>query len=211
MSRRNLILIIIAAIMLITAGIIFVFSKKSMVNVNQINSNGLINPNTTPGSLFQNNPDSNSAPKPSTGNTNAPAVNTPPAAVVPSVDPKNALRRTSMLFAEKWGSYSNQGDFSNILDLKYLMTQNLKNYADQYVAGQNKNQDTIYKGFTTRSLVVSFSLFDEAKGLANTVVTTQREETTGNASIVYRQNLNLNFIKEKGEWKIDSAIWGNKQ
>lgn len=124
------------------------------------------------------------------------------------------LKRLASAFAERFGSYSNQSDYGNISDLKIFMTQKMKSWADNYISqSREKKIDTsIYYGITTKSITSEVNKFDSDVGLAEILVKTQRREATGttNNFTVFYQDIIINFIKETGAWKVNSAFWQNK-
>jgi len=159
------------------------------------------------------------------GNTNVnaplpplalPSGGTTVSAVVPEVGSAEKLRsdvsRLAAAFAERFGSYSNQGDFENLLDLKSLMTEKMQVWVDNYVAESKTNQtdNAVYFGVTTKSVSTEIISLDEAGGEARVKVSTQRREASGTMSDnvrVYYQDLELIFKKVGGEWKVDEAAW----
>lgn len=128
---------------------------------------------------------------------------------------KDDLLRLASSFAERYGSYSNQSNFANISDLKLFMTKRMQVWANDYVAGQQAlDSDTsIYYGITTKSVAEEIRDYDDDEGAASILVKTRRREasgTTSNTSQVFDQNILINFVKEQGSWKVDSANWLNK-
>jgi len=126
---------------------------------------------------------------------------------------KDELIRMSGSFAERFGSYSNQSNFANILDLKIFMSERMKYWADSFILEQNKRNSAnndIYYGITTKSIAKEMRDYDEDIGLATVLVQTRRREATGassNYSNIYNQDIMITFIKENGAWKVDSANW----
>lgn len=125
---------------------------------------------------------------------------------------KDDLVRMAGSFAERFGSFSNQSNYSNILNLKIFMSEQMKIWSDSYVAQQRAKQniDDIYYGITTRAIYKELIDYDEDVGRARVRVSTRRREatiSTGNVSNVFNQDIEIKFIKEKGIWKVDSAYW----
>lgn len=124
---------------------------------------------------------------------------------------KADLERMAISFIERYGSFSNQSNFENILDLKVFMTQKMQNWVEQYIAEQRaKRGDTsIYFGITTKSLTTNFVEFNSFDGLAEILVTTQRREATGSTTNfkVYNQDASIKFLKENGVWKVNGIYW----
>lgn len=125
---------------------------------------------------------------------------------------KGDLARIATSFTERFGTYSNQSNFSNIASLKIFMSQEMKKWSDQYIANQKKNNhDTaIYYGITTKAATTEIQDYDDDLGTANILVITRRREATGttnNLSNVFTQNAQIDFIKENGSWKVNKASW----
>ena len=126
----------------------------------------------------------------------------------------NELKRLAGAFAERFGSYSNQSNYGNILDLKLFMTEKMKDWADDYVSqaiAKEKN-NFIYYGITTKAIAQEVKQYDEDMGEAEILVATSRREAIGSTANAtsFNQNVLITLIKEKGSWKIDSAYWQDK-
>lgn len=128
---------------------------------------------------------------------------------------KDELKRMAMLFAERFGSYSNQSTFQNISDLEIFMTANMKIWARNFVEEQNAKNDGagIYYGIVTRAVTAEAKEFDTATGKAEFHVGTQRRESTGstNNSTNFGQVLKIKFMKESGTWRVDEARWDDNK
>lgn len=124
------------------------------------------------------------------------------------------LGKISMSFAARFGSFSNQSSYGNFTDLKILMTDNMKDWADTYVESLKKQpqNNNAYYGITTQALTYEVKKFDEAAGQAEIIVGTQRRESTEeiNGGEPYMQNLSLSLLKVNGEWLFDKAYWEKK-
>jgi hypothetical protein len=146
-------------------------------------------------------------------NNNALNVNIEPVFRRPAIDVKeNDLLKMAAAFVERFGTYSNQSNFSNIADLKMFMSEKMKKWADDYIvdmrAGASGNN--LYYGVTTRAVNQEMSLLDEDSGEARAIVHTRRQEAAGftsNTSESFSQDIIVNMIKEGQSWKIDSAYW----
>jgi len=126
----------------------------------------------------------------------------------------NDLGKISMSFAERFGSFSNQSNYGNFTDLKILMTDNMKTWADKYVTdlrNQPQNSDAYY-GVITTAITFEVKKFDDKAGQADIIVATQRRESTEaiNGGTPYSQNLSLSLVKKNGEWLFDKAYWEKK-
>jgi len=111
------------------------------------------------------------------------------------------------LFAERYGSYSNQANFQNIRDVIPLMSASFGSVTEKALL--NKKAPEGFYGITTRVITVKVVSKDETAGTATIDLTTQREEektSAQNTSVKY-QDIEMTFVKESGVWKVDSATW----
>ena len=155
---------------------------------------------------------------PQTGNTSVPAAPTNQTGTFsPSPKPKKEemgeadLKRMAGSFAERFGSYSNQSDYSNIEDLMIFMTDSMKEWAEGYIiktAGKSGDR-SIYYGITTKAVAEEVKNYDEIGGEAEILVHAQRRESTGARanSRTFYQDVVIRFKKESNAWKVDAAIW----
>ncbi|PLX21752.1 hypothetical protein C0584_01450 [Candidatus Parcubacteria bacterium] len=123
---------------------------------------------------------------------------------------ESQLKRTAALFIERFGSYSNQSNFSNISDLKIYMSEGMKVWADDFVQKNNVDRDvSTYYGITTKAISQDVEFIDESAGNVSILVTSLRRETGGDLSednSFYQEAL-VRFVLEKGFWKVSSANW----
>lgn len=125
-------------------------------------------------------------------------------------DDRSAVRRIAAAFAERYGSYSNQGDFENLLDLRAYMTAAFAARTEAVVAeNRAKPRPAEYFGVTSRAISTDVQLLDENAGRATVVIKAQRRETgsTAGSERVYYQDLTLTFLNVDGAWKVDTAAW----
>ncbi|MBI5369676.1 hypothetical protein HZA85_00570 [Candidatus Uhrbacteria bacterium] len=111
------------------------------------------------------------------------------------------------LFAERYGSYSNEAHFQNLFDVMPLMTESFAQKTKAFVASTTL-PDTYY-GVSTRVLTVKVEALDDAAGTATISMQTQREVAQGstqNVNVMY-QEIRLSLVKQAGVWKVDSADW----
>ena len=126
-------------------------------------------------------------------------------------DPRLSIQRQAASFTERFGSYSNEGNFENITDLEAFMSKSMVGWAKQYVrnARTNAKSDAAYIGTTTRALTTQLLAYDATNGSATVLVKTQRREVAGQNSVerVYYQDMTVVFLNEGSAWKVDSATW----
>jgi hypothetical protein len=197
MSRRTKILIVVILILIVLALLYWLFLRPRYLP-----------PLTTPSPAAN----VNAAPEPPLA---LPAVNAP-LAEVPKVSDEEKLRsdlsRLSAAFAERFGSYSNQGNFENLLDLKPLMTKKMQDGTDDFIAASReaRGDTSVYFGVTTKAISTNIALLDEEGGQTTIVVRTQKREASGSMTEnvrIYYQDLELVFLKLGEEWKVDEATW----
>lgn len=140
-------------------------------------------------------------------------------AIRPASEPKEMgeedLKKMAALFTERYGSYSNQSNYRNMRDLEIFMTSSLQTWVENFIKQSiaKKNDASIYYGITTKAISQKVQDFDDAGGRAKILVKTQRRESTGTSvnSSSFQQEIEIGFVKEAGAWKVDKAVWQNKQ
>lgn len=132
----------------------------------------------------------------------------------PASDPEKPdsqanLKRLAASFAERYGSFSNQGDFENLKELKVFMTDSMAREVDAYIAeaGARGTATPAYVGMTTRALSSTIDSFNESAGTATVTVNTQRQEVTSAGTRVFYQEIGLDFVRSGEIWEVDSAQW----
>jgi len=119
------------------------------------------------------------------------------------------LKAVAMTFAERFGSYSNQGNFSNLADLNSIMTVRMKALADNYkIENQSKDSDPYY-GITTNALSTKILTLEENLGRASAMVTTQRQEAKGSTinPRPFYQDIKIQLVRTGDAWKVDFVEW----
>jgi len=125
---------------------------------------------------------------------------------------QSSLERMARSFTERFGSFSNQSNFTNITDLKMVMSSDMQNWANSYIEKNKKSNvaSDVYYGLTTKALSTNVKNFDDERGEATILVETRRRETIGstsNASKLFNQTILVTFVKENRAWRVDSAYW----
>lgn len=115
----------------------------------------------------------------------------------------------AMPFAERLGTYSNQGNFANLDELGPLMTETMKNWVQKIykVELREKYADIAYFGIETKAISSKFNNLDENR--AEVIISTQRSEyvnTPANPRIYY-QDVLLKLISKNDSWLVDGAFW----
>ena len=192
MSRRNKIIIATLALLLLILLIVlwWLWSKKQNVeSIDQFTGSAIEVPAVLP---------------------NSSAGLPDQAAILPAVQNLEAdIKAIAMTFAERFGSYSNEGNFSNLTEAKDLMSARMQEWAKNLTTSQENNSPESYYGVTTIAVSASIDSLDQSLGTAAVTVTTQRRESkvsTVNPRVFY-QKLILKLVNNGAGWKVDEATW----
>lgn len=113
-------------------------------------------------------------------------------------------------FIERWGTYSNQSDFSNLKSLDFQMTSKMKRFIETYVdqIKQDHPYQKGYYGVTTRSVAVDLGSFNSGLSFVKASVGTRRTETIGASEPkAFNQNATVDLVKINSEWLVDGVFW----
>jgi len=143
-----------------------------------------------------------------------------PAEMTPSEAARAQVKDIAVSFAERFGSYSNQADYQNLIELKPQMTAGLKNWTDNFVFNARKNnpQDAAYYAQITKALAAQEKSYSQESGQAEFLIQCQRQEflISPQNPRTYYQTLKITLLKVKDAWLVDDAVWqaegiGNSQ
>jgi len=133
------------------------------------------------------------------------------APVAPKEVGEEDLKQMAGLFAERFGSYSNQSNYRNLRDLEIFMTAKLAAWAEDFIKKniESKIDTSIYYGISSKAISMSAKEFNADEGFARIMVGTQRRESlaTGANAAGFGQNIEIVFRKQGGIWKVDEANW----
>jgi cytoskeletal protein RodZ len=115
-------------------------------------------------------------------------------------------------FLERFGSYNNQGDFSNFTDIEVYMTASLAKWVkDSYYTQLRAKMPPIdqFYAINTKVLTTEVVSLDEEKGEAEVLINAQRQEqgAGGVTTNIYYQEGTVKLLKIEGEWKVDGVFW----
>ena len=117
------------------------------------------------------------------------------------------LNATAKTFVERYGSYSNEAEFQNLIDVFPLMTASFVETTQGFIDSSTLPEE--YYGVTTKVITVNSESLDEEAGTATLLLTTQKEEASGsvgNVNVRY-QDIRLDMLKQGGVWKVNLASW----
>jgi hypothetical protein len=203
-NRKQIgLLLILVGLLLLILIIYFGFSKKTPTVV----PTGPTGPSTTTGQI----PSGPSTGTTTPGDRPTNYLKYDLSQEAPHVTNATDLEKIGMSLAERFGSYSNQSDYSNFTDLKIFMTDNMKAWVDTYIIDLKKNSvaGAGYSGQETKALTAKTTSFDDKAGTALVIVTVERSASTdqiggGTPEIA---KLDLTFKKINNDWLMDKAYW----
>lgn len=128
---------------------------------------------------------------------------------------EEAAKELAILFAERFGSFSNQTDYENVASLKGFMTSRMQEWADGYVAQGRASTDpgAPYYGITTSAIAAEQQSFDDAAGKAEYLVSAARREVNSAKATdtTFNQQLRVRLARSDNAWKVDEAVWLTKE
>jgi len=135
-----------------------------------------------------------------------------PLAVKEKPQLQSTLKAVAVTFAERFGSYSSESNFTNFDDLSSLMTEKMKLWSQNFIIQQSVNNSGSYYGIDAKAVSTKINTYDQQAGQANVVVVVQRREYKGNTTNprIFYQNLILNLVQKDNNWLIDQATWEEK-
>lgn len=134
-----------------------------------------------------------------------PAFENPLIPRAPVTDERTESRQVAELFAERYGSYSNQGDYRNLRDLLPVMTDRYRAETTAFLEGAGTTAGQPYEGVTSRK--VSTSVRESGAASAVVAVTLQQERTTSAGTSVGYRTLRMELRKIGDAWLVDRAAW----
>lgn len=127
-------------------------------------------------------------------------------AVAAKANAELEAKRVAQIFTERYGSFTNQGDFENVADLYPLMTANMRRVSDAYISEQELAYPaSSYYGVTAKAL--SAETVSQSAGKAVVSVRLQKGEVAGagyspKTSYVTAQ---VSLVKLGETWKVDDV------
>ncbi len=125
------------------------------------------------------------------------------------MDEEDFVQQLAKSFTERYGSFSNQNDYENLLDLKIYMTNKMQKEVDEFIEANKaeEGEEQAYYGITTKVLTLNKLSLEDDKGEYN--VSCQRKEAKGleGGSRTYTESAKIEFKKVDGQWKVHSFTW----
>ena len=152
-------------------------------------------------------------------NTTAPPVNSLPVnkpvplpVLTPEEERHESVVRLARLFAERFGTFSNQSRYEGIGDILPITTDSFRRWINETYLPELKQQGAgeTYAGQTTKVMSV---IVDNISDNDSQVSVSVQRATTDESGVVKTEypTLKLTLVKENDVWLIDGAIWDNQQ
>jgi len=130
--------------------------------------------------------------------------------IVPAeaVSGSTASRQMAELFAERYGSYSNQGEYENLRDLLPIMTARYRRSTETFLKTAEAVPGQPFEGVTSKKVSTQIRDLDEDSAVI--AVALQQERTSGSAApaIGYR-TLRMELQLVGSDWRVDASSWEN--
>lgn len=138
--------------------------------------------------------------------TNAPKNTNKP--IVTNTKELNEVKSVSRIFAERYGSTSNQDPLALKSVLPYSSTRLVGILQANLNEIASKTPPSIPVTVETKAYVVTVT--DLKSTSANATISTIRQETVGtSAPKATQQELLLDLVRENGAWRVDQVRWGD--
>lgn len=125
----------------------------------------------------------------------------------PASPGRTAGQQMAELFAERFGSYSNLGDYQNLRDLLPVMTASMRAKTEKYLATADTTPGQPFEGVSSeRVSTIVRSLDTDSAVIA---VSLQQERTSGSTITTGYRTLRMELRKIGDDWRIDAAAWEN--
>ncbi len=157
---------------------------------------------------------SNAQPTSTTSNNNSSGqITQPGATVIPAGTPvkpltaeeleKNSVEQIAKIVVERYGTYSTDNEFQNILEVKTLVTPAL--WTKISAAMKTKNTNTAFFGVTTK--VASTQISDWSGDAATVVLKTVRTENKNGSIKNMYQDVTVGMKKIESVWLANTLTW----
>ncbi len=123
---------------------------------------------------------------------------------------RTAAAQMAELFAERFGSYSNQGEYQNVRDLLPVMTASYRKTTEATLASLKPQQSPTFEGVTSKKVSTDVRSYSASAGTAVVAVTMQQEKRSGTTTVVGYRTLRMELKKDGENWLVDSARWENE-
>lgn len=115
------------------------------------------------------------------------------------------IKNQTKNFVERFGSYSQEANFSNFVELLPVVTSNVASWLKIYPQQLKEKNGADFIGVTTK--VVTQKILSVSPTSASVMASAQREETRTNGTTRVYKDIKVNLVFANNEWLIDGAYW----
>lgn len=128
---------------------------------------------------------------------------------VPIIEGRTASLQMSELFAERYGSYSNQGDYQNLKDLLSIMTASYRSTTEDFLTSvEGAAPALVYEGYTATKISSEEISYNESSGTAQYEVVLQQLKIADNEELVIEYPvLRVGLQRIDDDWFVAKAEW----
>jgi hypothetical protein len=205
MSPRLRLIIIIAAIVLVVGGGVWLVYTKTRTINGLVGSGTLAPKNSTPTttSRFIDSSNFNTSTLAEVANvTPVPAASTTGSAPTVEIE-KKGVESFARVFTQIYGSFSSDNSYQNVYDVQTLVTPQL--WAKIKPPATSKTPATSFTGVTTVVLLAKLTAWNTTS--ATVEVEATRTETKAGKTTVFNQKATVMLVKQGENWLVDSFAW----
>lgn len=201
-SKFRLVLVIFMAVLVLGGGGLFALYRFWPAPTTQVNQTNQVIGNTH--TLVDNtNGITNTNANINTNTNTTEVVNAPLSEPAPD---EIRVRSLAQSFTERYGSYSNQNQYENLIRLYTYMSVKLQKETQAYITQQGVQNTSTYAGVTTTVISVAVEKLEADKAVV-TVTTRRRESKEGQSASTSSQQARLVMVKVDGKWLVDKFDW----
>jgi len=117
---------------------------------------------------------------------------------------KNGATQLAKVFVERYGTYSTDNNFQNILEVETLVTRSLWSKISAPMSAA-KTTTQSFVGMTTKVISTELVSWSDNKAVVELKMT-RTEEKNGVVSTRY-QNATVDMVKVNSSWLVDKLVW----
>jgi hypothetical protein len=122
---------------------------------------------------------------------------------------RNEAKNLVLMFAERFGTYSADADFSLLDELQNMMTTKFAGWINQTYKKKMQAEytaDSKYKSVTVEALAVNFENFSDSAATAMVSVRSTKKNN-GAEPLETAEKLKIELTKSSDKWLISGAYW----
>lgn len=121
---------------------------------------------------------------------------------------RNEVTRIATIFAERYGTYTNVFDSSDVQSVASFVTDSYLKTLQQAAINANASGTT---EITAQVLNAEVNSITVASSAVVTVSTLRSQSNANTNANVVKQDLSVRFVKVDSDWKVDGSTWGKAE